>query len=144
MSLWLQGPIRTFCDPRALGPPPVCTAAAEVTGHEAVLVARIDPAGVVEPVAVVVVPDDRDAGHQVRRSLRRRLELDHSQRRGAPGADVAVAPRLPRDPLDRVVAVEAAVVAGDRGRRRGEEPPPVGHHERVVGVLQQRIVGQLS
>ena len=90
-------------------------------------------------VALVVLAHRRDQGHaahEVRRLLGRRVELLLAQGAAAPGAHLAVAPLLPRDPLDAVEAVEAAPPrAAPRlrlGRPGPEKAPPVDDDVGVV------------
>ena len=99
--------------------------------------AELEGAAVVDPLRPVV---RRGLAHvhraEVGRTGRGQPVLGRPRVRAADGADVAVAPRLGGDPLDRVVAVAilapAVVVERDEAALRGEAAADVLDHDGVA------------
>jgi hypothetical protein len=85
--------------------------------------------------------DHRDGADEMGRMLHSRHELLLAERASSPGADLAVAPRLLCDPLDAVVAIEAAspLPAVDAAHRRLalEKAAPVHDDIGVTSAIEE-------
>ncbi len=114
----------------------------QVLGHPLQPVPQLHGAACrVEPVAVIVVPrNHRENGLQVRIVEHRHLPLHDPQVRTAHHADLAVRPRLARDPVQRVVAVRRLLFERLERALRFVTPAHVFHHHRVAVVHEGLVI----
>ena len=156
-------PRRRALEPRAPLLAPALAAERRVRRHRvhaqladrvlALLAGRHAAAADVDVVAVAVVRRvHRQDRPQVRRPELRDLDRREAAVADAPHADVAVAPRLRRQPLDRVVPVERLGLgvlverrrparSPCRGRRagRGRSPRAASHSPRAVSLFRRQL-----